>query len=300
MLWSLSLPGKLAALAFIVASGAMNWMFMLSQGHGVAEGHILGAVSVAITVFNAILPFRIRRAVELRKFVAAAMGGVALVLFLSFSLISAIGFAALNRGAVSGDREMLNVSLGLAEAELKELEADRAAQKTPARAASAIEQELAALRVKARWTSSKECTDATVGESRTFCEGYLNLKGEFEAAVAGARKDQRRADLRTEVKELRARGAGRDIDPQASMLTRIVKRWVPRIDFSDVKMLLTLFVAALVEFGAAFGLYLAAGIEAEAWPQRKRMEVQPDSGRKPERFRVEHANSLLSSIAGRH
>jgi hypothetical protein len=160
------------------------------------------------------------------------------------------------------------------------------------------------------------------------------LKGELGAALAGARKDQRRAELRKEVRELRAKGAGQDMDPQASILTQLAKRWVPEVDFSDVRMMLTLFVAVLVEFGAAFGLYLAAGPEAagrkgwkarkrkaragkagvwkvvwparrhESWapqlvPQAQALEARAADARAPERFRLEHARSLLSSIADR-
>lgn len=318
MRWSLTVPGKLAAFAFIAASGAMNWMFMQSEGHGPVEGYILGAVSLAISVFAAILPFHIRRAVELRKFGSAAVGCVALFLFLSFSLLSAIGFAAMNRGAVSNDRDTLNASLGLVEAELKELEAGLPARSAPP--AAAIEQQLAALRVHGRWASSRECTGATVPESRAFCEGYFKLKAELGAALASARKDQRRAELRKELRELRAKGAGQLADPRASLLAKWIGRWMPHLDFSDVREMLTLFLAVLVEFGAAFGLYLAAGPESPrgaGWVARKPAaivaEALPVMGalpppardakvsgqRAPERFEAEHARNLLSSIAGR-
>ena len=40
-----------AALAFIVASGLMNWVFMTSLGKSEFEQHILGGVSVAVSAF---------------------------------------------------------------------------------------------------------------------------------------------------------------------------------------------------------------------------------------------------------
>ena len=45
-----------AALTFVVASGLMNWVFMTSLGRSEFEQHILGAVSVAVSAFLALLP----------------------------------------------------------------------------------------------------------------------------------------------------------------------------------------------------------------------------------------------------
>ena len=48
--------GTGAALTFVVASGLMNWVFMTSLGKSEFEQHILGAVSMAASVFLALLP----------------------------------------------------------------------------------------------------------------------------------------------------------------------------------------------------------------------------------------------------
>ena len=48
--------GAGAALTFIGASGLMNWVFMTSLGKSEFEQQILGAVSVAVSVFLALLP----------------------------------------------------------------------------------------------------------------------------------------------------------------------------------------------------------------------------------------------------
>ena len=45
-----------AALTLIVASGLMNWVFMTSLGKSEFEQQILGAVSVAVSAFLALLP----------------------------------------------------------------------------------------------------------------------------------------------------------------------------------------------------------------------------------------------------
>ncbi|NDG19707.1 MAG: hypothetical protein EB117_15770, partial [Betaproteobacteria bacterium] len=120
------------------------------------------------------------------------------------------------------------------------------------RPASVIEAGLERQRQDARWKSSLECTDATARTSRDFCIGVAGLKEELAASVEAARLEGQRAGLQREVRALEDRGAGRDKDPQARMISRLL-----RIDAQQSAFGLTVFVAVMVELGAAFGLYLA-------------------------------------------
>ena len=88
-----------ATLALIGASCAMNWTFMVSLGKSDFEQQIFGAVSVAVSVFIALLPTLILWAVREKRFGQAVVGLPVFLAFVAFSLSSAVGFAAKNRGA---------------------------------------------------------------------------------------------------------------------------------------------------------------------------------------------------------
>ena len=96
--------GATAGFVFIAASAAMNWMFMIAQGKTVLEGQVLGLVSIAIDVVKALMPFFIGAAWAHRQWLRTLLGASVFGLFFSFSLLSALGFVATNRGAVANSR----------------------------------------------------------------------------------------------------------------------------------------------------------------------------------------------------
>jgi len=254
MRWLLAAIGVVAALIFIAASGAMNYVFMSSQGKTVLEGQILGAVSVAVDIMKALLPFFIVYAWIARKVLFVTIGSCVFVLFLSFSLLSALGFAAGNRGATAGGREALTARYELVKTEAVELDS-RISSLGTIQDARVAEAALSKLRQHYRWTSSKQCTDATARKSRNFCDGYFAKKKELAVAVSAARLLQRRSELRQELIRLKAKGAGQAADPQASLLARLI----PGTDVGFMQRVLIILIAVMVELGAAFGLYLATG-----------------------------------------
>ena len=82
---------------------------------------------------------------------------------------------------------------------------------------------------------------------------YFAEKSKLSSAIEASHLDDRRAELRREVNQLRAAGAGEAADPQASLLARLLPT---NIGVSRVQLALNIFFAVLVEFGAAFGLYI--------------------------------------------
>ena len=76
--WQDAFPGgggdDVATLAFIAASGLMNWVFMTSLGKSEFEQQIFGSVSVAVSVFIALLPTLILWAWRERRFLYVALG----------------------------------------------------------------------------------------------------------------------------------------------------------------------------------------------------------------------------------
>lgn len=270
MRWLLALAALAAALVFMAASAAMNWVFLSSLGKSHLEAQIFGAVSIAIDVFKSLLPVFIGWALINGKRVFAFVASGVFALLFCFSLMSAIGFAAGNRGAVTGGREVIALRYQAAVRDVAEVEA-RLKAVPPARPETVIVEALRASEQDKRWSSSKSCTEATALESRTFCETYFKTKGELAAALEIGRLDARLQPLKQEVARLQGIGAMEESDVQASLLSRMTG-----VGVSTAQMALVMFVAVLVEIGAALGLYLAIGWLPEKQPREARSEIMPE------------------------
>jgi len=143
-----------------------------------------------------------------------------------------------------------------------------------------------------RWQLSKECGDATADASRAFCKGYFELKAEAALAGEARRHEERIASLKVQARQLEEQGAGREADSQAAVLASILG-----LQTAQVERGLMLFLAVLVEAGAALGLYFATG--------HMRLEGPARGARGREATAVSHcrrgrgAQSLLSRRASR-
>lgn len=242
-----------AALTLIAASGLMNWVFMTSLGKSALEQQILGAVSIAVSAFIALLPTLLVWAWRERRPLYLMLGVPVFLAFAAFSLSSAVGFAAKNRGSIGEDRALATARLASVKREIEETGA--AQRKLGSLRSFAVLQELLrGLEQDRRWQSSKACTQATADASRSFCKDYFELKAEAARASEAARLEQHMSGLRSESRRLEGQGAGREADNQAAVLARLTG-----YQTSEVERGLTLFLAVLVEAGAALGLYFATG-----------------------------------------
>ncbi len=242
-----------ATLAFIAASGLMNWVFMTSLGKGVAEQHIFGAVSIAVSAFIASFPTLIVWAWGDRRFVFVGLGVPVFLAFVAFSLSSAVGFAAKNRGAQTEDRELATARLVDVKHEIGEAESRRKSLGTP-RPMAVLQEAMRGLEQDRKWQGSKECTEVTREALRSFCRGYSDLKVEAANASELSSIDKKLANLKSEARGFEDKGAGREADNQAAVLANLLG--LPPI---KVERGLTLYLAVLVEIGAAFGLYFSMG-----------------------------------------
>src|SRR5271165_6820776 len=120
-----------ATLAFIAASGLMNWVFMTSLGKSEFEQQIFGAVSVAVSAFIASFPTLILWAYRERRFVSVALGVPVFLAFVAFSLSSAVGFAAKNRGGMMEDRSLNTTRLNDVKRDIEAEETKRKALGSP-------------------------------------------------------------------------------------------------------------------------------------------------------------------------
>jgi hypothetical protein len=252
-----SAVGLTLAAGFVAGSGLMNFTFLSHQAERPGEGMVLGAVAIGVTGYNALGPLFVGWAWEngRRLFVVGA-GSLMWGVFVGFSLLCAVGFTASNRGAVTGAREAAAARLESAQKSLLKTEADLGALKKPGRAPSVIEDAVNEMKQDRRWVSSKGCSEATVEASRDYCRGYFQVRQEYEAALAFARLVGLREQQNTEVLRLKTAGAGREADPQASVLVRLTGGMLA---LSGAQLWLNSWAALVVEMGAALIPAVALG-----------------------------------------
>lgn len=241
----------LGALLLIAASMAMNWLFWTGQGTDSTSGHVLGAVSIGIDLFKATLPLLIARAVKEKKLTGTVVASIFFAGCLSFSFVSALGFAASTRNITVGDKEAIALRLGVAERDLAEIEHRRSALGAP-RPQPVVEEEIAKSKQDKRWLTSKACTDATIETSRSFCRTVADLRIELAGRIEADHIEGRQSSLKAEIVGLVKAGARLEQDAQASLLGRL-----SGLAAESVRSGLSTLFAVLVELGAAFGLYFA-------------------------------------------
>jgi len=265
-----SLLGLMLAAGFVVGSGTINFSFLSRQAESAWEGYVLGAVAIGVTGYNALGPMFVSWAWENGRtgFVVPA-GAVMWLVFVVFSLMCAVGFTASNRGAVTGSRDAQAARLASASDNLKRTEQELAKLKKPSRPAAVVEEALSEIRQDRRWVSTKGCTEATVEASFEYCRGYFQVRQEHQAAAEYARLEQRRVNSSAEILRLRAAGAAREADPQASMLVRLSRGMlVP----AEAQLWLNSWAALVVEMGAALIPVVATGhgFSGGRWRRREK------------------------------
>ena len=262
----------LAALCLMGASGLMNFLFWLGQGQTDREAHILGSVSVAFDIFKSLLPISIAWAWGQGRRVYVVIGSVLFLMFFGFGLMSALGFAAGNRGNVTAGRESLGIGFDTISAEFDNARA-RLKQLSRTRSPGVVEAELKVLEQDRFWQGSASCVTPSGTLAINFCKSVATKQAELAAAAEADKLTKRIADLSNQLQGLKSRGAGGDKDPQAGMIANL-----SGIAPETAQKVLTVSFAFLVELGAAFGLFLATGHSFNEFRA-------PLSSRKPEKSR---------------
>ncbi len=240
-----------AALIAVAASMGMNWSFWTAQGVDERTSRVLGAVSVMVDIFKATLPIVIAWAWAERMRLGATIATVLFCGCLTFSFITAIGFASWLRGAATGNREAVTLRYNAANGELGEV-AGRLLTLKSMRPRAVIEEAIERSKQDRRWASSGECKEATVEASRTFCVGLGDLRVELASSIERDKLQRRNSDLAKEIDQLVKSGARLDNDLQPAILARL-----SGVRLTRVQHMLVLLVAVVVELSAGFGLFLA-------------------------------------------
>jgi hypothetical protein len=260
------------ALVFVTVSAMMNVTFVSSLGKTPFEGQLFAAVSLSSDAFKALLPLLLTQAWRAGRRLHFVVGSAMFVLFTVVSLLSAIGFASVNRQAMSRSTEVDGERLAAVRQAQASLDARIAA--LPAhRPVSVVTEAQVGVQQDKRWTTSKRCTDATEARSRQFCEAYFRLRTELATAVEASRLREQREALQTAAIEMQKGGATLDADPQATAVATIL--WTNK---TAVQPLLVLLIPVIVEIGSAFGLFIAL----QSWKQPKMTAPPAPGSERPE------------------
>ena len=105
---TLGIAGTLVALGFLSASAVMNYLFGSLLGRTPLEAKVYGAVSVLAVLCNALCPFFLSWGREAKRHAVAIAAGLLWALCLTYSVTSALGFAAENRTTLTGTRQTVH------------------------------------------------------------------------------------------------------------------------------------------------------------------------------------------------
>lgn len=249
-------------LAVTALSMRMNYEFGHGLGTSAANAAIFGWLSVAFDGLKALLPLFAAWQWQAGHKARAAACGLLFALVAAYAMASAVGFSSQNREGVTASREHLNASLkehaadlDAAERRLKELAAHRIA--------GVIEADIGKLKKDRVWDATAGCTDATLPVSREFCKRIDTLRAELALAAADTVLTAKIDSLKFRIAQLRARGAGRETDPQLGEIARATG-----LELLRVRSGLNWLLAIALEGVSCFGLF------AIAWQRR-----QPGKGR---------------------
>ena len=243
----------LAALIMIAVSTSMNFLFMRQLANDPIDGLVLGGASASADILKACLPWFIALAAARRRYVFALVGGVVFAGFSIFSLMSSLGFAAEMRSGLVEARVAQSRQLDEKMRALAAIDA-QLQRMGVLRLTAEVERDMAIAEQDRRWTSTGQCTDATVPASRAFCAEHVRLVGEREVISKAAELQARRNALVVAIAELRQAGADGADDPQAAVIAKLLSQ-----DEGGVRTALIVAAALLVEVGSGLGLWLALG-----------------------------------------
>jgi hypothetical protein len=250
--WLAIVIGGGVCLALTAVSVKLNHTFGLSRGESDELRQLYGFAFASADVLKAGLPIAIGLAWRARHAALVMVGLALFILCTAASLAAGFGLMAQSRASLASTSEAKALSLG-------ELRTQLAADRTRltalgwSRPVAQIEGDLAAERQSKRWETTKECTEATAGDSRTFCANYERLKGELAAAGEAQ-------DLRARIDTASARLAGLDLaaglkpaDPQVASLAA-----VSGVEPSRIEAALSILVAVLIEAVSEWGLFVVS------------------------------------------
>jgi hypothetical protein len=248
--WLAIVAGAGVCLALIAVSVKLNYTFGLSRGEGEELRQLYGFAFASADVLKVGMPIAIGLALRARNTTLVVIGSILFAVCTVASLAAAFGLMAQSRASLASATEARALSLS-------ELRAELAADRTRltalgwSRPVAQVEGDLAAERQSKRWETTKDCAEATAGDSRTFCANYERLKGELAAAGEAQA-------LRARIDAASARLAGLDLaaslkpaDPQVASLAAL-----SGVAPSRIEAALSILIAVLIEAASGWGPFV--------------------------------------------
>ncbi len=247
MRWFVAILGLPMVLGLTAVSVVMNFRFGLLLGRSHLDGLIYASASACADILKCLIPIVLGWSWANRRLFITLAAGLLFLIFTAYSVTSSLGYAAINRAERSGQRAAEISRHRDLRAELDHKLAQRTS--LPAfRPAATLDAELLATRQHARWTATRGCAQATLVESRAFCDSYFRLKAERATAEAATRLDEEIAGLRRQVAGLSEAAQTGAADPQLELIAQILS-----LGQDTARLALTILLSALVECGSAFG-----------------------------------------------
>ena len=256
--------GWLVWLGTIVASGAINYLAGYQFGRAPAEAQVFAILGVSADAWKAIGPIFILSLWRGGSSLVSTLAASVWVACFLFAVSAALGLAAQNRSAVTGNREAVKLSYESANKELSEVERQReriGATSAPAEIQSAIDA------VSARATDGR----GTVGSlsdncgkdtwrTRAACAEVAQLRHDLATATEARRLGERMVELNRDLKRLRDHGGSLESDPQAQLISRLSSGYIAPGDVGLGIVLLLVVMVELISALAPVVLYEAASV----------------------------------------
>ncbi|HEU4341476.1 MAG TPA: hypothetical protein VFU31_07890 [Candidatus Binatia bacterium] len=274
-------------LIMVLVSAAFNFIFgwrIGANSHTITsylhDGYAYGLLSVAsdgMKICLGVLAIQIIRAKHIPWWwrlpaTTACMGLFALATV--YSLNSAFGSIATNRTDMAGLREAKATNYVTLEKELEQL-LKQQSWLSDHRPTDTIKADLAGKQQDLLWDRTGQCTDATVPESRAFCQNYQGLRAELGTAQRG---EDLAGKIETKRNELQAVGGKVKADPHAEFLNQL-----SGYDEETIVLAWLIIVVLLIECGSTFGpivLYFAR-IAVEGQQEASQTDDLPESPEVP-------------------
>lgn len=264
MRFLLSLLGVGAAAILLFVSAAMNWRFGFSLGRTELDAQIYGAASAAADGLKALLPFFVMWALRQKNYGQVLSGALLWIVCAAYSLTSSLGFAALNRAEMVGERELqagvyqdLRAELSREQEKLGWVPQHRSIGEVNADLKAALATPIIYKRKQhgTLMSVSENCTK-TNWLTRKGCDQVLNLRKELAVSQQAQKLETRIADLKTQIAGISSQAnsglVNGQIDPQADLLSKLTG-----INTKDIQLGLVILVSMLVELGSGLGLFVA-------------------------------------------
>lgn len=278
----LGVLGVLAAGVLLAVSAAMNWQFGYSLGQTEFDGQLLGAASAAADCLKALIPFFFFAAIRNRMWSQAIAAAIVGVVVVSYSMTSALGFAAKQRSETTAQRQQVTEVYEGLKADLKR--AEEAASWNPQhRPYEAVSASIEGHKAQPGWKWSNGCKDVSSKAEQKYCQTFHALEAELASAKAAQGHDARIAEIKSKLAGMEGSTAMASADPQAKVLADLASIVLPNITTQNVTTAMSVFVALLLEIGSSFGMYVAfsqwrlTDAHVPAAPRMRREYIEDDT-----------------------